>query len=148
MWFGWPESGIPVPMQNASAWQAAGVPDPVQCRAMRRLALAVWFRQAEMAALKPTEERYPHAVVPVAVLNGMENWRTHRLEETEEGLVMRSPGGQVRRGLPRPAPRASSTTQAPWPVSPHAASSASSPASPGSRTGHNVKINVESEYQL
>ena len=100
VWFGWPESGVPVPMQNASAWQAAGVPDPVQCRAMRRLALAVWFRQAEMAALKPTEDRYPHAVVPVAILKGMESWQTHRLEETGEGLVMRSPGGQADGGFP------------------------------------------------
>ena len=97
VWFGWPQNriGPPAPMQNPSAWQSAEVADPVQCKAMRRLVLAVWFRQQELAGLKPTPEKYPHAVVPVVILNELGSWQTHRLEETEEGLVMRSPGGQT-----------------------------------------------------
>ena len=102
LWFAWPKNPAapPGPMQDTDTWQAASVPDPVQCKALRRLALAVWFRQEELSSLKPTEARYPHPVVPVVILNGVQTWHTHRLVDTGGGLIMRGPGGQPDGGFP------------------------------------------------
>lgn len=107
VWFSWPQSQPVRPDEStpASFWSACCVPDPASCRALRRLVLALWFRIRELEDRRPSAERFPHATLPVAIIQQFDTWRTHVPELTTEGLILRSIGGAREGSFPGLDPR-------------------------------------------